>query len=109
MKRMLFAAAMLCSAVMSAQAASPIHPAGKKPHPYRVVPDASHSVTYNKDSPDPAIGWHWQNGLRVCHNDCDNDEIPGSGYTCRDVTVMGHAKRQCSRQNQRFEAPGAPH
>jgi len=98
MKRMLVAVASLCSAVMSAQAASPIHHTGKKPH-QRAVPDASHSVTYDKDSPNPAIGWHWENGFRVCHNDCDNDEIPGSGFTCMDVTVMGQAMRQCSRRN----------
>jgi hypothetical protein len=99
MKRMLVAMAVLCSALMSAQAASQIQHAGKRPHQHRGVPDASHSVTYNKDSPNPAIGWHWENGMRVCHNDCDNDEIPGSGFTCSDVTVMGQAMRQCSRQN----------
>jgi|ERR1019366_9351448 hypothetical protein len=99
MKRIIIAVAVLCSAVMSAQAASQIHHAGKKPHPHRVARDASHSVVYDKDSPDPAIGWHWENGMRVCHNDCENDEIPGSGFTCIDVTVMGQAMRQCSRQN----------
>jgi hypothetical protein len=99
MKRMLVAVVVLCSAVISARAASPIHLAGNRAHPHRVAPDASHTVTYNRDSPNPAIGWHWENGMRVCHNDCDNDEIPGSGFTCMDVTVMGQAMRQCSRQN----------
>ena len=33
----------------------------------------------------PNVGWHTQGGMRVCTQDCDNPEIPGSGYTC-DVT-----------------------
>jgi hypothetical protein len=92
MKRIIIAVAILCSAALSAQA-------GGKPHRHRIVRDTSHTVVYDRDSPDPAIGWHWENGMRVCHNDCDNDEIPGSGFTCSDVTAMGHAMRQCSRQN----------
>jgi hypothetical protein len=95
MKRIIIAIAILCSAALTAQAAT--HHAGKRAH--RIVRDVSHSVTYNKDSPNPAIGWHWENGMRVCHNDCENDEIPGSGFTCMDVTIMGQAMRQCSRQN----------
>jgi hypothetical protein len=97
MKRIIIVVTMLLGAVLSAQAATQVHHAGKKPHLYRAARDTSHSVTYNKDSPNPAIGWHWENGMRVCHNDCDNDEIPG--FTCTDVTVMGQAMRQCSRQN----------
>lgn len=97
MKRILIAVAVLCSAALTAQAADGIRHVGKKPHP--LARDASHSIIYNRDSPNPAIGWHWENGMRVCHNDCDNDEIPGSGYTCKDVAVMGQAMRQCSRQN----------
>ena len=40
------------------------------------------AVTYNHDSPDPDAGWHWANGMRTCHFDCDNPESPGSEYTC---------------------------
>jgi opacity protein-like surface antigen len=94
MKRILIAVAILCSTALAAQAADGIRHVGKKPH--RLAGDASHAIIYNRDSPNPAIGWHWENGARVCHNDCDNDEIPGSGYTCMDV---GQAMRQCSRQN----------
>jgi hypothetical protein len=47
------------------------------------------------DSPDPNIGWHWENGMRVCRNDCDDPEAPGSGFTCRNVTVMGMNMREC--------------
>jgi hypothetical protein len=47
--------------------------------------------------------------MRVCHKDCDNDEIPGSGFTCMDVTVMGQAMRQCTRQNQGLDAAGRSH
>jgi hypothetical protein len=63
------------------------------------TPARSATITYNHDSKDPAVGWHWEGGNRVCHNDCDNDEIPGSGFTCRDVTWMGSTARQCTRQN----------
>ena len=55
----------------------------------------SGTVTYNRDSRDPNIGWHWEGGMRVCHQDCDNPEIPGSGYTCKDVTWMGMSAREC--------------
>jgi hypothetical protein len=99
MQRILVAVAMLCLAATSSQAAARIHHAGNKPSPHRVVRDNSHTVTYDKDSPNPAVGWHWENGMRVCHNDCDNDEIPGSGFTCRDVTAMGMPMRECTRQN----------
>jgi hypothetical protein len=33
--------------------------------------------------------------VRVCHNDCDNPEIPGSGYTCRSVQALGMPMREC--------------
>jgi hypothetical protein len=99
MNRFVIALALLCGAAIGAQAGTQIHHAGKRPHPHRVARDASHSVAYNRDSPNAAIGWHWENGMRVCHNDCDNDEIPGSGFTCTDVTVIGQAMRECTRQN----------
>jgi hypothetical protein len=57
------------------------------------------AVTYNRDSRDPAVGWHTENGFRVCHNDCDNPEIPGSGAVCSNVTVMGTPMRQCVTHN----------
>jgi hypothetical protein len=99
MKRIIVTAAVLLSAVISARAGAQVHHAGKKLHPHRVTRNASNAVVYDRDSPDPAVGWHWENGMRVCQNDCDNDEIPGSGFTCMDVTVMGQAMRQCIRQN----------
>jgi hypothetical protein len=45
----------------------------------------SGTVTYNIDSKDPHVGWHWVHGLRTCTQDCDNPEIPGSRYTCRNL------------------------
>jgi hypothetical protein len=33
--------------------------------------------------------------MRTCHQDCDNPEIPGSGYTCRNAQVLGMAMREC--------------
>jgi hypothetical protein len=54
------------------------------------------TVTYNRDSPRPE-GMHWENGMRSCHSDCDNPEIPGSGYTCKSVTVLGMPMRDCSQ------------
>ena len=56
----------------------------------------SGTVTYSRDSPDPIIGWHTRNGMRMCTQDCDNPEIPGSGYTCKNVTFVGMAMRECS-------------
>jgi hypothetical protein len=63
--------------------------------------DLSHSAAsgytvYNRDSPNPNVGWHNDsNGMRVCHTDCDNPEIPGSGARCHDVNIMGMAMREC--------------
>ena len=57
------------------------------------------SITYNRDSKDPAIGWHWEAGNRVCHQDCENPEIPGSGYTCSNVVWLGMPTRKCMRSN----------
>jgi hypothetical protein len=47
------------------------------------------------DSPNPNIGWHWENGMRVCHGDCKDPEAPGSGYRCSNVTVLGMPMREC--------------
>jgi hypothetical protein len=59
-------------------------------------PRADSGVTvYDRDSPNPAIGWHTENGLRVCTNDCDNPEIPGSGARCRTINFMGMRGREC--------------
>jgi hypothetical protein len=57
------------------------------------------TVIYNRDSRDPSVGWHTENGMRVCHNDCDNPEIPGSGAVCKNVDVMGTTMRQCVTEN----------
>ena len=57
------------------------------------------AVTYNHDSPDPNVGWHWHDGMRTCTNDCDNPEIPGSGYTCKNVQVLGMPMRECVSSN----------
>jgi hypothetical protein len=60
--------------------------------------NSSSAVTYNRDSKDPTVGWHWEGGSRVCHNDCDNPEIPGSGFTSNNVVFMGMATRKCTRE-----------
>jgi hypothetical protein len=60
---------------------------------------SSKVVTYNRDSKNPNVGWHTQGGMRVCTQDCDNPEIPGSGYTCRNVNVLGMAMRECTSSN----------
>jgi hypothetical protein len=57
------------------------------------------TVTYNRDSPDPNVGWHWDHGMRVCSEDCDNPEIPGSGFTCRDVRLFGMNWRECDKDD----------
>jgi hypothetical protein len=62
-------------------------------------PRSSGAVTYNRDSRDPNVGWHWEGGMRTCSQDCDNPEIPGSGFTCNSVTVIGMAMRECDKSN----------
>jgi hypothetical protein len=93
MQRTIIALAVLLSAVLSAQAAT----TGAKHHARKstVARSSSAVVTYNRDSKDPNVGWHWEGGMRVCHQDCDNPEIPGSGYTCRNVQAFGMAMREC--------------
>lgn len=110
MKPVLIISAILLSASVSAhatadapqqpQAAPGTHVAShqiKKPMRTRnaATQSSSNVVTYNRDSKDPNVGWHWEGGMRVCHNDCDNPEIPGSGYTCRNVQFLGMPMREC--------------
>jgi hypothetical protein len=100
MKHIVIAAAMLLTAGLGAQAATAGHKSIKPSHArHRVVPDSSHAVVYNRDSRNPNVGWHWEGGMRTCHNDCDNPEIPGSGYTCRNVNFMGMAMKECDSSN----------
>jgi hypothetical protein len=76
---------MVLATVLSAQAA----------HHHKKV-SRDNSVTYDRDSKDPNVGWHTDAfGMRSCSYDCDNPEIPGSGAVCKDVTFMGMAMRQC--------------
>ena len=85
MTREIVAAALMTVALFGAPSRAATH----KP------PKANGTVTYNRDSPNPNIGWHWEGGMRVCHQDCDNPEIPGSGYTRKNVTWMGMSAREC--------------
>ncbi|MGH6708276.1 MAG: hypothetical protein ACREEK_04835 [Bradyrhizobium sp.] len=65
------------------------------PNHKQLTPAAKVTI-YNRDSPDPDVGWHNERGgSRVCSHDCDNPEIQGSGAVCRDVQVMGMAMREC--------------
>jgi hypothetical protein len=61
------------------------------------APGSSGAVTYNSDSKDSNVGWRWEGGFRVCRADCENPEIPGSGFTCANVEVLGMPFRQCSK------------
>jgi hypothetical protein len=73
------------------------HKASKSAHVRTPASQSNgNAVTYNRDSKDPNIGWHTVNGLRTCTQDCDNPEIPGSGYACRNVNVLGMAMRECT-------------
>ena len=98
MKYAIIASAVLLSAILDAQ---PSH-AFATSHARKS--SASHAlsgtVTYNRDFKDPNVGWHWEGGMRVCHNDCDNPEIPGSGYTCRNVQAFGMPMRECDWSSQ---------
>jgi hypothetical protein len=89
MKRIL----IVVAALLLATAAN----ADAKPRHHVASPAASSGVTvYDHDSADPNIGWHTdESGMRVCHQDCDNPEIPGSGAKCRNVNWMGMAAREC--------------
>jgi len=81
----------------SAPAATLNHVVKPKPAPHsaRAPRTSDNEVTYDRDSKDPNVGWHTQGGMRVCTQDCDNPEIPGSGYTCRDVNFLGMPMREC--------------
>jgi hypothetical protein len=95
MQHTIIATAVLLGAMLSAQA-SPAHHHIRGHHTrYR----DSGAVTYDRDSRDPGVGWHWRNGERVCTQDCDNPEIPGSGYTCRNIQLMGMDWPECTRTN----------
>lgn len=87
MKRFLFAGAIILAASLSAQAA--------KVHSKHHRQSSSDVTTWNKDSKDPNVGWHTENGMRVCSHDCDNPEIPGSGARCKNVSFMGMSMREC--------------
>jgi len=90
------ALAPLLFAAFAAQAAAPRH---KHSLPHGRAPaNSENAVTYNRDSPNPDVGWHTdRSGMRVCTLDCDNPEISGSGFTCKDVKVLGMAMRECDR------------
>jgi hypothetical protein len=89
MKHIVIIAAVLLGTAVQVQAAQAA-----------VKHSKDHAMIYNRDSPDPGVGWHTdKNGMRVCTNDCDNPEIPGSGARCHDVTVMGMAMRECVTSN----------
>jgi hypothetical protein len=108
MRRIITAAAVLIVAALNAPAHADAAAANaatanqaqfvkKNPTPRtsRAPQSSNHEVTYDRDSKDPNVGWHTQGGMRVCTQDCDNPEIPGSGYTCRNVNVLGIAMREC--------------
>jgi len=109
MQRTIIASVILLATVLGAQAATAATDSAKysnndapivaKHHARKSQSSSSGVVTYNRDSRDPNVGWHWQGGMRVCHQDCDNPEIPGSGYTCRNVQVLGMAMRECDSGN----------
>ncbi|HEY1544244.1 MAG TPA: hypothetical protein VGG01_17735 [Xanthobacteraceae bacterium] len=87
MSRKIITTVLLTAALLATPALAATHKAHK--------PNPSTTVTYNRHSPDPNVGWHWEGGMRVCHQDCDNPEIPGSRYTCKNVTWRGMAAREC--------------
>ncbi len=82
MKRTLLASMFLLGTALGAHAAKA--PAAPR-YDGRVI-------TYNRDSKDPNVGWHWVNGMRTCTQDCENPEAPGSGYTC---TYRTDGWREC--------------
>ncbi len=110
MRRPIAAAAVLIVAALNmpgyAEAAASTtvnhaHIVKKSPprRPARPPQSSNHEVTYDRDAKDPNVGWHTQGDMRVCTQDRDNPEIPGSGYTCRDAKVLGMAMRECDSSN----------
>jgi hypothetical protein len=98
MKYAIIASVVLLSAILGAQ---PSHAfAASHARKSSASYASSGVVTYNRDSKDPNVGWHWEGGMRTCHNDCDNPEIPGSGYTCRNVQAFGMPMRECDWSSQ---------
>ena len=98
MRRAVIPFMALIAVALAAQAAEAR--SNSKPHHARTATArAAGVVIYNRDSPDPNVGWHWENGMRTCHQDCDNPEIPGSGFICKNVTAMGMAMRECDKSN----------
>ena len=59
---------------------------------------SNHEVTYDRDAKDPNVGWHTQGGMRVCTQDCDDPEIPGSGYTAATSTSSAWRCANVTRQ-----------
>jgi hypothetical protein len=105
MKRLLITAALLLGTAIHAHADQRVSSLHDKARPHghnrpmnsqsnRSPVDRSVTV-YNRDSRDPSVGWHTEGGMRVCHQDCDNPEIPGSGAVCKDIQAMGMTMRQC--------------
>ena len=93
MQRTIIAITVLLSGILSAHAGT------TAPKHHKPAAASSGVVTYNRDSKDPNIGWHSEGSVRVCHNDCDNPEIPGSGYTCHNVQALGMPMRECDRSS----------
>jgi hypothetical protein len=57
---------------------------------------ANKTVSYNRESKNPNIGWH--GGVcKWAYNNCDDPEIPGSGFTCR---TIADGRRECTRQTE---------
>ena len=89
MQRTIIAVLILAGGILGANAAT------THPKHHQTAGSSSGLVTYNRDSKDPNIGWHWDGSMRVCSQDCDNPEIPGFSYTCRNVQAFGMAMREC--------------
>jgi hypothetical protein len=89
MQRTIIAILILAAGILGADAAT------AHPKHHKAAGSSSGVVTYNRDSKDPNIGWHWDGSMRICHQDCDNPEIPGSGYTCHNVQALGMPMREC--------------
>jgi hypothetical protein len=81
MKRMVIITALVLTAAVQAQGVQASHRAKHADAGYSVYPRFE--------------GYKDSNGMRVCHQGCDNREIPGSGARYHDVTEVGMAMREC--------------
>ena len=99
MKYAIIASAVLLSAILDAQ---PSH-AFATSHARKS--SASHAlsgtVTYNRDSKDPNVGWHWEGGMRASATTIATiRKFRAPAIPARNVQAFGMPMRECDWSSQ---------